>query len=66
MAKKTEEKTFWSYEEGRAWLKNTKIEKAIEKIITIVFGRRWKTSFQDILDSKQKSTETKTPEKKPL
>ena len=79
MEKKIEdkiEKNVWSYEEGRAGLKNTKVEKVIEKILTIVFGRKWKTSFQDILNSKQKSVEQKsveqksaeikTPEKKPL
>ena len=40
MAKKTEDKISGTAVEGRAGLKNTKIEKLVEKIITIVFGRK--------------------------
>ena len=50
---KTPEKINWTYEEWRAWLKNTRIEKVFQKIITLIFGRRWLVSFEDKINIKE-------------
>lgn len=52
---KTLEKIVWTYEEGRAWLKNTKINSIVERIISLVFGRRWAKTFDEVVASKQAS-----------